>query len=331
MEQRIAANYAASLEKCLEGLGVSHFLQRSEFDISRLQDPESFISMEEFSILIRSAFHLTHCPWLGLTFGKSLSIVNHGFLGYAAMSSPTMGTAIHTMLRYINTRTSVLRMQMYTRNELVCVELDVLWDTPDIQRFFVEMAVVHLLNMRGFLIQTKEPCPLIQIAYAPPDYAMKYREFLNTGAIEFEADSHRVWFATKELDYPISFADDSSYQLAKSQLQAIVTQLSTKADLASRIKTILINNDLQYLSMEEIARQVCMSSRTMRRHLQKENLTYQELVDEVRFEKAKAYLLHQRMTQGEISFLLGFQDVSNFVKAFKRWTGMTPGEYRERL
>nr|WP_255541672.1 helix-turn-helix transcriptional regulator [Legionella bononiensis] len=82
--------------------------------------------------------------------------------------------------------------------------------------------------------------------------------------------------------------------------------------------------------MEEIASKLCMTSRTLRRHLQKLQVTYQELLDEVREQKAKTFLLNNGISITEVSFLLGFNDTSSFTKAFKRWTGLTPSEYKEQ-
>lgn len=328
MEPVIAANYIACLDKCVEKIGVPNFLQSIEFDLTRLQDPTVFVTASEFADIVKHAIKITKCPYLGLKFGQHLSIVNHGYLGYAAMSSPTMGKAMHTMLNYINTRTNLLSLNSRISTDKVCIGLNVLLDNPVLYRFIVEMVIVHLVNMRQFLISANDSCIKIELNYPPPEYAQHYKEILKT-EIHFNCLNNQVWLWKKELDYPISFADDASYQLAKTQLQKIATRLAEQADWASKIKTILLKNDLFQLSMDEVASQLCVSSRTLRRHLQRENLTYQELVDEVRKQKACAYLLNQQISMSEISFLLGFHDTSNFSKAFKRWTGLTPTEYRE--
>lgn len=328
MEPVIAANYIACLDKCVEQLGFHNFLQSIGFDLTRLQDPAAFVTASEFTIIVKHAIKITNCPYLGLKFGQHLSIVNHGYLGYAAMSSPNIGKAMHTMLNYINTRTNILSLNTKVSGDTVCIGINVLLEDQIIYRFVVEMVMVHLINMRQFLISTKENCTKIELNYSPPDYNQLYKDIFKTD-IHFNCLNNQVWLWKRELDYPISFADDTSYQLAKAQLQKIATRLAEQADWASKIKTILLKNELYQLSMDEVASQLCVSARTLRRHLQKENLTYQELVDEIRKQKACAYLLNQQISMSEISFLLGFHDTSNFSKAFKRWTGYTPSEYRE--
>ncbi|KGP63391.1 transcriptional regulator [Legionella norrlandica] len=331
MDQIIAANYLSTLEKCLEQFGINHFLEKIGIDPARVHDPNAYLSSNEFNNIVMEAYRLSQCPQLGLVFGQSLSIVNHGFLGYAAMSSPTFGAAIHTVLSYLNTRTSLLSLELSQLNKENNAYVKLLPHTQDVflSRFITELTITHLIKMRNFLVNCISPPLKIELNYAEPPYVEYYNAVFQSEII-FNADNTRIWFKAEELDYPINFADDVSYQLAKTQLQEIEKNLSLKEDLASKIKSILINQNLNHASMEEIAGELCMTSRTLRRHLQRLEVTYQELLDEVREQKAKTFLLNNNISMTEISFLLGFHDTSNFSKAFKRWTGITPTEYREK-
>ncbi|MBL7479479.1 AraC family transcriptional regulator [Legionella bononiensis] len=331
MDRVIAANYLVNLEKCLEQFGVFQFLSKIGIDSVRVHDPLAYLSMAEFKQVITSAYSLSNCPYLGLVFGQSLSIVNHGFLGYAAMSSPTLGTAIQTTLSYLNTRTSLLSLELHqaANQKRAYIQIISLTEDPVISRFMTELAIIHFMKMRSFLINSSIPCPRIDINYAKPDYADFYEQVFQTEVV-FDAQCSRVWIEAEELYAPINFADDVSYQLAKNQLQEIAKNLTSKEDLISKIKTIVLNHSLNHLSMEEIASKLCMTSRTLRRHLQKLQVTYQELLDEVREQKAKTFLLNNGISITEVSFLLGFNDTSSFTKAFKRWTGLTPSEYKEQ-
>lgn len=330
MEHVIAANYLSNLEKCLEQLGVEHFLTTINFDLARVQDPAAFVTFDELKSIIQEAYKLSNCPQLGLIFGQNLSIVNHGFLGYAAMSSPNLGEALRTTLSYLNIRTTLFHIELKMSEDLQTVAIDFATriNEPIISRFLLELAIAHLVKMRTFLIGSSIPFLKIELNYDKPDYADFYQELFQT-EIVFNSKHCRVLAHAEELNYPVNFADDVSFQLAKAQLQEMVKNLAINEDLASKIKSILLNKNLNQISMEDIASQLCMSSRTLRRHLQRLNITYQELFDEVREQKAKAFLLNQHISMTEISFLLGFHDTSNFSKAFKRWTGSTPSEYRD--
>lgn len=329
MDQVIAANYLSNLEKCLEQFGIEHFLLQIGFDQARVHDPTAYLTMSEFKNVISEAYKLSQCPELGLVFGQGLSIVNHGFLGYAAMSSPTLGTAIQTVLSYLNTRTRLLSVELH-KPMIEHVNLQLIAHSNDslLVRFITELALIHLIRMRAFLIGSSIPCLKIELNYDMPSYFEYYQELFQT-EIVFNSEQSIVWLKAEELEYPLNFADDVSFQLANEQLQELAKNLSSEEDLKSKIKTILLDHPLNHLGMEDVASKLCMTSRTLRRHLQKIDVTFQELLDEVRQQKAKTYLLNNTLSLTEIGYLLGFHDTSNFSKAFKRWTGYTPTEYRE--
>ncbi|MDP1601901.1 MAG: AraC family transcriptional regulator [Legionella sp.] len=330
MKQATAANYLGILEKCLKQCGIDDFFKDIGFDATRVNDSSAYLSAEEFNYIIREAYERSRCPYLGLLFGEHLSIINHGFLGYAAMTSPTLKTALQTFLSFLNIRTSLLRGHLFEEfPDKSFVEFTLLSNDPVIDRFLTEMAVVHLAKQRIFLINATTPCLRIELAYPRPLYDYYYQQTLHT-QVEFDAKVTRVWFLTDELNALINFADDASYQQAKLQLQTLAETLTDKNELPARIKKILYSQDLYTLNMEIVASQLCMSTRTLRRHLQRYQLTYQDIFDEVRAQKAKEWLENSQLSITEISFLLGFHDISNFSKAFKRWTNLTPTNYREQ-
>jgi AraC-like DNA-binding protein len=329
VRQVISANYLGVLEKCLIDCGVTDFLKNLGFDSPSFKEPAAFLSYDQFDFVVKEGYRRSGCPYLGLLFGQHLSIVNHGFLGYAAMTSPNLSAAIKTFLSFLNTRTSLLRGHLHEECPgQAFVEFRLLTNDVTIDRFITEVAVVHLAKMRVFLINASTPCLRMELAFDKPIYEPQYQEILNT-QVTFNADLTRVWFLQEELDCPINFADDASYQQAKIQLQCSAGGLGEKTELPERIKVILAKQELHQSSMEQVASKLCLSPRTLRRHLQSYHTTYQELFDEVRLQKAKELLVANVLSITEISFQTGFHDVSSFSKAFKRWTGQTPTDYRQ--
>jgi AraC-like DNA-binding protein len=81
------------------------------------------------------------------------------------------------------------------------------------------------------------------------------------------------------------------------------------------------------LTADTVAAQFSMSNRTLRRRLQQEATSYQEILDDVRAELAGHYLAKEKRGIDEVAFLLGFSDPSAFTKAFRRWTGQTPANF----
>jgi AraC-like DNA-binding protein len=329
VDKAIAASYLLSIDKYLAKFGLTDFLECLSFDTTNLNTPNVYLSSCNIEEVITKAYQLVQCSELGLRFGKALSIANHGFLGYAAMSSPTIETSITTALKFLKIRMRILDANLVTVKEKAYVQLHVHHESPMVVRFLIEMAFAHLVEMREFLLETDSVLPKIEVTYEKPSYHDSYASFLKT-SIHYSQEYNRIWVLSSDLAKPISFADEASFQMAVNQLQVALETLEINDDLPNQIKRILTSTELYTLNMERIAKELFMSSRTLRRRLEQYGVTYKELVDEVKKQKALEHLNQTDISITEISFLLGFQDVSSFSKAFKRWTDMTPSEYRSK-
>lgn len=83
-------------------------------------------------------------------------------------------------------------------------------------------------------------------------------------------------------------------------------------------------------SLQGMAERLAVSARTLKRHLQQAGLSYRQLQDEERYQQARRLLVQSENSISEVAYRLGYNDVANFSKAFKRWSGMTPSAYREK-
>ncbi len=330
MKHAIAASYLGILDKCLKKQGMDGFLNHLHGMALRIEDPQAYLSLAEFNEIVARAYQYSQLPHLGLLFGEQLSIANHGFLGYATMTSPTLKAAIETMLQFIATRTKLLSGQLKKDNIIPSsryIELDVMPIDATNHRFLTEMAIAHLIKIKTFLLNKPSLGLKLEIDYPEPAYKYFYKHFASE--VVFNAPITKIFFSDEELSAAINFADDLSYQQAKLQISDLKAHLSQEDDLPYQIKHMLYTQDLSKLSMAEVAKQLCMSIRTLRRRLLSFSLTYQHILDEIREKKACDLLLNTSLSITEISFLLGFKELSNFTKAFKRWNDMTPSEYRK--
>lgn len=146
--------------------------------------------------------------------------------------------------------------------------------------------------------------------------------------------SHEVKIAFEAEDCSRPFLTENKIMLDYFELglKKKLAALDGQAPLGQRVKSIL----LQLLpsgnsSIEQAAAKLAMSPRTLQRHLAKESIHYKDILNETRRELAEHYLTQVSISNDEISYLLGYQDTSSFLRAFKDWTGKTPGQYRKPL
>ena len=113
------------------------------------------------------------------------------------------------------------------------------------------------------------------------------------------------------------------------QLEAELTQQLAQKSLADQVKGILKKLLAgQRPALQDVARELRLSARTLQRRLTAERVTFQQLLEEARRELAQHYLLHSSLELNETAYLLGYEDSNSFFRAFHHWEGTSPGEWR---
>jgi AraC-like DNA-binding protein len=145
--------------------------------------------------------------------------------------------------------------------------------------------------------------------------------------IFFGRGSNRLVFRNDQLDRPMPGADPQLLSLLRASLTRVAqtTQLAFKDRLTGEIRTHLAVGDVKFA---DIAAALKMSQSALLRHLEDENIGFGRLVEQVRREQARAYLAQRHIPVSEIALLLGYSEISAFSRAFKRWEGVSPNQYR---
>jgi AraC-like DNA-binding protein len=155
-------------------------------------------------------------------------------------------------------------------------------------------------------------------------YEQTFRE------VRFGCDDNAMWVTTAALNRPHCAPDRSLLQILTNHADTLLRQLARPPAFAERARAVISETLLAgHSGADQVARRLAVSLRTLHRRLAEEGTSHGELVDDVRREQAMLHLAGNRFSIGEISFLLGFAHPNGFHKAFKRWTRMTPAQYRE--
>jgi AraC-like DNA-binding protein len=195
-------------------------------------------------------------------------------------------------------------------------------------------ASVNYMMHRFYCWLIGQDIPIIKVNFphdAPGD-PEKY-EMLYNAPVNFNTGENAVYIPAEYLDAPIAqdeaslrdFLRTAPYQLVSRQ------EPQTTHKLADHVRA-MIEAEMQgeFPSIETIASKMAISSRTLHRRLTREGTSFQEIKDDIRRDAAIAYMNRDELTINAVSILMGFQDTSAFYRAFKKWTGVSPGEYRSR-
>lgn len=320
--------YAAHLVRVVERWNVSaeELLAGTGLHREALEDPRTRIPDEAMHLLATRALALTREPALGFHVGRAISITAHGSVGLAVMTSRTLGDAFAVATRYFPLRSGHVELDYRIDGEFGIVELVPRANLEGIEVFEIESLYSGLGHILELLLERPFQCTL-DVRYPEPKHFRGYAH-LFPGPARFRRPSNRIIFPLNQLDAPIRLADDFASREAIARCEAELASLGETSTLLGSIRKQLRNRDRGFLSLTELAELRGVSPRTLKRRLEEHGTSFQLLLDDLRRDRAIHLLENDARTVEEVASDLGYADVANFRRAFKRWMGVPPQEWR---
>jgi AraC-like DNA-binding protein len=314
----LCARWDVRADELLRGLGTSE---------EALSDPTVRLPATTYRKLVGRAIELTREPGLAVWMGLHMRISSHGFLGFAAMTAKTVRNAIALAERYSATRTTALGIRSYVRDGMANVILEERLDLGDTREFVVVALFVGLAGIGAAL--TGRPIEgVAEVTFPEPAYYRRLAAKI-PGAVRFAQPMHRLVFSADVLDWPLVLADPAAAQLARDQCERELVALTEESRAAHLVRELL-PLDEGYRSLEDVAKRMHVSPRTLKRQLAASGTSFTDILDQLRHGRAILLLEDRALTLDVIAERLGYSDVANFTRAFRRWTGTTPATMRKR-
>lgn len=324
----IPGAYGVLLLDVVARWGINEQTLLGEFGLTReaLANPSGKMSVKVANELLRYAHHLTGEPSLAYHLGTQMRISTHGFIGFAIMTADTARDALLLASRFITIRISYGRLTLLEGPDesLILFECDLKLEPL---RTEIILALCIGILFMGEVLTGERMNAKISFDFPEPPGFHRFRQLLHFD-LEFDQPVMQSRFDTRLLDLKLVSADPVASQLAMAQCEAELSALGEHTRLAAKVRDVLISAKDGYPAMELIADSLHMSDRTLKRQLAAEGTSYTEILEEVRHRKAITLLSRTDLTLEKISEQLDYSDVANFTRAFKRWTGQTPGRWR---
>jgi AraC-like DNA-binding protein len=305
------------------GVAAHDVLHGTRLALDVLTDPQTSVSgRQEMRIVQNLIAAIGETPGLGVTAGTRYHLTTHGIWGFALSSCPTARSAIEVGLRYVDLTFAFTQMSLVTAGDYLRLMLDPSHLPREVQRFFVERETASVINLGRQVLSTPMPLGHVYFSFPAPTELEPYRVFEPTPV--FGADANFIEMHRDVLDLPIPQADPYAAAATQQQCQQLLAQRRARSGYAGRIRDRLVQQPGQLPDLEVVASELHMSSRTLRRHLEREGTSYRNLVDEVREHLAEELLAIGALSVAEIGRRLGYADTPSFTAAFKRWKGGTP-------
>ena len=287
------------------------------------------VSDRDFAILVGNALRLTGDPALGLNLGLRLNLSAHAVLGQAFMTCRDLGQVIDLFLKYYHLLAPALHLE-YELVDDYCVLTTVssLAETP--LDFSYELICGAMLNTLRGLLNRSDFQLRLEVPYPEPAHSARYFEVFGPD-IRFACVTGRIGFHQDLLHTPLPLSNPALRSLYENECARLLADLEEETSVAELTLRLMRKLEGQYPQMPQTAKLLNLSPRTYRRRLEEENRSYQELLDQVRAEQATRYLQNTRLPLSSIAYLIGFNDASNFRRAYQKWTGRSPADVRHGL
>jgi AraC-like DNA-binding protein len=281
----------------------------------------------QIDLLLLAALEQVGDTGLGLTLGTQVRPELFGVVGFAAMSSATYGEALARMARYKHMVTGD-RLVLLRSEEVARVRALMAASDPRLRRLRVDGELSFLIAFGRKLTGRHLRPRRVALRGPAPAHAERYGAFFEC-PVEFDQPFDEMTLEAGDLELPQVSSDPGLFSLFEQKAEQQLAAAEGSEGTAVRVREAL--RELLRGSAPDIAvvaRRLATSERSLQRHLEEEGTCFQQLLEEVRCELARQYLTTTDMELGELSFLLGFSHPNSLHRAFKRWTGKTPLEYR---
>lgn len=328
-EPTTLSTWALAIARTLDSLGCDAEAAFEEAGLSYAdaRDPNARFPVSAMTRLWRQAVEITGSPAIGLIVAEQVQPASLHALGLSVLASATPGDALQRVARYSRIVSNAANINIVRKGELV--ELQFLIPDHGIELAYEAFdAFIGNIVKLGRMLAQRDVSPVcIELMRPRPEDTSAYEAVFRC-PVEFAAKRHRIIFEAKYLDEPLPSANP---ELAQLNDKVIVDYLARfdRSQITVQVRNLIIQRlPSGEPAQDEVAASLNLSTRSLQRRLSEEKSSYKELLEGTRKELAEQYLRRSDVSLGEITYLLGFSDQSNFSRAFKRWFGRTPGEFR---
>ena len=313
-----AAKYGVDKETCLLGTGIGD---------EQLADGEALITRsQEMRLVENIILALPTEPALGFKLGLQYKVATFGVWGFALRTSRTLRDAISVAIRYLPLSTAYSRLHLIENEECLGVVVDADQIPAELRQFLLERDIATSINLLNELSLSGVSYSRLELKGDRPSYADYIEAAFGVRPI-FNSPKNIMYISKVDADQSLPTYDAQLVHLMKNQCQQQL-RLRQQSGITGQVRQQILGSLGLVASLEEVSSALAMSARSLRRKLESEGTNFKQLLDKERQSSALQLLRSSDMKLEELAFHLGYTDTASFSRAFRRWQGCSPGEYR---
>ncbi|TBR42201.1 AraC family transcriptional regulator [Marinomonas agarivorans] len=321
-----------------QGLNPDDLLSSLDICHADLDGMDTF-SAYKYGVLYHTIMQLVQDESFGMLSGGKIPNGTFRMMCYCIIHTRSLAHAMHRISEFYEIcrgpliKPVLIKKGRYAKLTFAPVEhaniaeVDSLVNTESSERLRTTLSMWH--HFISWLIGRRLELKAAYFSHSRPN-SVAYYKTLFQSEVKFDQHASALVFSASYLDMPIVQTDDTLRTFLKTAPYQLLVMVDNDNSLKSQVMSMLGRDfSRETPSAEEIANVLNMSVSTMRRRLTEENTSYQKIKDECRKEAAITYMNAPQLSINDIASLMGFDEPSAFFRSFKKWTGMTPGEYRK--
>jgi AraC-like DNA-binding protein len=323
--------YVSTLHEVLKAEGYS--LQGFSGSLNALNNHRKRITPQQYMSILEQSLKSTAPTGLGFKYGALLDIAGAGTLGQLMLTCNNLEQGFEKFLTYYPLLSLSLEFNNNWNANLYTVEVERICNKemrPQVQWLLTESLFYCWLQQARFLTAQPIQFSHVSFKYAPPPHWRKYEKVFGC-TVEFNSPVNSVSLNRENLATKIPTANESVRMIKENHCREVLLRWKSRFSISEQISDILNQSLPDIPSLEIMAEQLSLSRSSLYRRLRDDGSNYQTIVDKLRRDKAIQQLKSDKNTICEIAERLGFSDVSNFRRAFKKWTGYKPSDLRDGL
>jgi AraC-like DNA-binding protein len=311
-----------------EGTPCTDLLRSLHLREADLQDAHKLVSARQRIAAYQYAKEHSRNPAFALRCGNDMRLAAFGIWGYALMCCDSLAKVLDFGFRYLRLAGPLMRKSMYVTQRSVIIRADDSLLLGELFPYALEMWWASIYSAMQSILGGEVKLTAVKVSYQAPPHWRTYESVFQC-PLEFGAPHCEMIFPRAYLNRRPVQANIITAEICEELCSNMLHRLEQSSDLVTRIRNLLLANARNAPGLEDVARKVHMSPRSLRRKLQNEGTSYQRILGEVRALLAKEYLATTDLSMEQVAELIGFSHVANFQSAFKRWVRQTPAQFRK--
>ena len=310
------------------GLDIDTLLSHVGIEAELLKQPKARISPDQYTQFARMLWLVTQDEHIGFdiqprklgTFAMMCQLIIH---------CKTLGEALERSTEFYRLFGDEWSVNL-ERDKHEARLIPAIPPKYDPDHFVTESMLMIWHGLASWLIERRIPLERVHFSYDRPKHADEYDALFFAPVIQFNAQRTEVTFAADYLDLPIRQTEETLAEFLKTAPAGLLVKFKNTNSLTNRIRDVLKSHIGEEMpTLNDVAAMLYLSPQTLRRRLATEGKSYQAVKDALRRDAAIHLLLRHDLTLEDVAQQVGFSETSTFHRAFKKWTGVTPGLYRQ--